>query len=528
MSQPQNNQDKDLEKIDQDINFHRIIIFLIILSVIAFYLIMKEITVTEAAQHWGPVGDFFGGILNPIFALFAFYWLTYSVRLQIKELKETRQELKKAAQAQEESAKHQEEIARLEAENVSTQQRILEAQEQTLVTQLSAAQAQQEQIILQNFENLFFELLKSKSNMLSDIKYSDNMFDEESNNSSSFVYYGKDAFKKGIESYKKNFTSDYWVNYFDNYLIPHWSNYFNLCFHIMKIIHANKDIRKIGPRNTLYSAKQKEYFDIFKVTLSQFECEAFFFILLYDLRLGPVKRLVEKYCLFSVMQIDSNILGDFNNFLTSKAYMYEKRAFSDNKSWSIYFEEIEIINKNMKIKDLRRIIKKLMKVGYIEKKYSHMSSKIKFDEIGNYKLCSRRDLYKKGEILTCFNKKFLMDGYFTPYRTIVREVGECKKIIKNSRFNINLAKSACFSENKKLDINRRYLGFGGDIFVPKDIYYVVNEKRKEIRELRYKLREIETILEEIESDEFFETVLILLKYKIDYSDFLEFYNAKEE
>ncbi|MEG8241300.1 hypothetical protein MKR66_16250 [Acinetobacter baumannii] len=59
---------------------------------------MKEVKITEAAQHWGTVGDFFGGILNPIFALFAFYWLTYSVRLQIKELAETRNELKKQHQ----------------------------------------------------------------------------------------------------------------------------------------------------------------------------------------------------------------------------------------------------------------------------------------------------------------------------------------------------------------------------------------------------------------------------------------------
>ncbi|MDC4276315.1 hypothetical protein NQ637_17955, partial [Acinetobacter baumannii] len=117
MQEIENNSNKDLEKIDQDINFHRIIIFLIIIAVVFFYLIMKDINVKDAAQHWGPVGDFFGGILNPIFALFAFYWLTYSVRLQIKELKETREELKKAAAAQVESARHQESIAALENEN---------------------------------------------------------------------------------------------------------------------------------------------------------------------------------------------------------------------------------------------------------------------------------------------------------------------------------------------------------------------------------------------------------------------------
>ncbi len=59
MQENKNNSNKDLEKIDQDINFHRIIIFLIIIAVVFFYLIMKDIDVEDAAQHWGPVGDFF-------------------------------------------------------------------------------------------------------------------------------------------------------------------------------------------------------------------------------------------------------------------------------------------------------------------------------------------------------------------------------------------------------------------------------------------------------------------------------------
>ncbi|MFP0967839.1 hypothetical protein ACLDZZ_03870 [Acinetobacter baumannii] len=156
MQETENNSNKDLEKIDQDINFHRIIIFLIIIAVVFFYLIMKEVSVTDAAQHWGPVGDFFGGILNPIFALFAFYWLTYSVRLQIKELKETREELKKAAAAQVESARHQQSIAELENENVITQKELLALQEKTLLSQQEANNAQQQQIEIQNFESLFF------------------------------------------------------------------------------------------------------------------------------------------------------------------------------------------------------------------------------------------------------------------------------------------------------------------------------------------------------------------------------------
>lgn len=84
MQELENNSDKDLEKIDQDISLHRILVFLIIIVVLFFYLIMLDrIKISSEVQNWGTIGDFFGGILNPIFALFAFYWLTYSVRLQI-------------------------------------------------------------------------------------------------------------------------------------------------------------------------------------------------------------------------------------------------------------------------------------------------------------------------------------------------------------------------------------------------------------------------------------------------------------
>lgn len=116
----------DLNKIDKDITKHRLRAFLIIILVAVLYLFLGDKTLPESAQSWGTFGDFIGGILNPIFALFAFYWLTYSVRLQIKELKDTRKELQKAATAQAETATHQERIANLEEKNVDTQKDILE------------------------------------------------------------------------------------------------------------------------------------------------------------------------------------------------------------------------------------------------------------------------------------------------------------------------------------------------------------------------------------------------------------------
>lgn len=44
-------------------------------------------------EPWGQFGDFIGGILNPLVALFALYWLTRSIGIQREELAATKQEL---------------------------------------------------------------------------------------------------------------------------------------------------------------------------------------------------------------------------------------------------------------------------------------------------------------------------------------------------------------------------------------------------------------------------------------------------
>lgn len=66
---------------------------------IYFGLILGQIP-SENSDKWGTFGDFVGGLLNPIVAFAAFFWLTESVKLQKLELAATRAELKVAADAQ--------------------------------------------------------------------------------------------------------------------------------------------------------------------------------------------------------------------------------------------------------------------------------------------------------------------------------------------------------------------------------------------------------------------------------------------
>lgn len=67
-----------------------IYVFLSIVLYFGWFKIVKNYELSQSADVWGQAGDFFGGMLNPIVALAAFFWLTKGVRLQQKELADTK------------------------------------------------------------------------------------------------------------------------------------------------------------------------------------------------------------------------------------------------------------------------------------------------------------------------------------------------------------------------------------------------------------------------------------------------------
>jgi hypothetical protein len=69
-----------------------------------FFCMLKQ-PLSQGSDNWGQFGDFVGGILNPVMAYAAFFWLTKSVRLQKQELAETKTALQDSANAQEEQVK---------------------------------------------------------------------------------------------------------------------------------------------------------------------------------------------------------------------------------------------------------------------------------------------------------------------------------------------------------------------------------------------------------------------------------------
>ena len=64
---------------------------------------------------WGQFGDYIGGMLNPVIAYLAFYWLTQSIVLQREELSATKDALRESANAQLKQERHASKTAKINA-----------------------------------------------------------------------------------------------------------------------------------------------------------------------------------------------------------------------------------------------------------------------------------------------------------------------------------------------------------------------------------------------------------------------------
>ncbi|MBX8532165.1 hypothetical protein K5D32_21065 [Pseudomonas cichorii] len=106
-----------------------ILIFLYMILIGGSYLAkFHDYSFSEDPSKWGAMGDYFGGLINPLSSLMALYFLIKTYLAQKEELSETKQALKDSAKHQEATAKAQAELAILEAKS-------LEAAERRLITQ---------------------------------------------------------------------------------------------------------------------------------------------------------------------------------------------------------------------------------------------------------------------------------------------------------------------------------------------------------------------------------------------------------
>lgn len=84
--------------------FPAFILGLLLFPVIIYLLKFYSYPISSTAAEWGQMGDFFGGMLNPILAFASFIALLSTIRIQSEELRLTREEFTKSSKAQQELA----------------------------------------------------------------------------------------------------------------------------------------------------------------------------------------------------------------------------------------------------------------------------------------------------------------------------------------------------------------------------------------------------------------------------------------
>jgi hypothetical protein len=129
----------ELEALDAAIRrSHRIVVGIMLVSLtayLAWFWGFNSKVLSDQSDDWGQFGDFMGGVLNPLVAYAAFYWLTRTVRLQKEELHETRKALAESAESQAKQASYAQISVRVSALTALINSIMVEVQTQRMQLQ---------------------------------------------------------------------------------------------------------------------------------------------------------------------------------------------------------------------------------------------------------------------------------------------------------------------------------------------------------------------------------------------------------
>lgn len=469
----------------------RIVILLIILVLISYFaqfgiavplVESNEIRFSNDSGDWGTFGDYVGGLLNPSIAFIALYWLTSSIKTQIKELTETREQFEKISQNQ------------------------------------------LEQTSLQNFESLFFQLLETKDKAIKDIllknqqeinsllvdeitqlannnlnSYSeylgllnrDNMIKKLLSNNINENISGKESIRTNIIIFK-SLSKVKWQDFYTKLLLDYMGNYFRICYQIVKLIDENALLsKKTDDEKSEDKDKktklQKKYFDIFRSTLTQYELEAFFFNCLSDYGNQKFKKMIEDYGLFEPLLIDTD--KDFEEIhrLTRYAYMYDKKSFENNEMFKQYFNDIE----KLKIDNIEKLRNEIYLLYY--------SSVINFSANANN-----------------FGIKISREEFFDNF----------EKYIFRYSFDDN---AKYYSENSIKFWNDKIINCEKQITILNENlekYFNATESKK--KEWQDEITHLNILIDYAKNISYKEEIDIIIKYRINVSEFFDYHKISKE
>ena len=253
-----------------------IAIILFIGLLLIYYFNIFPLDETKKGE-WGTFGDFIGGTLNPLFALFSLFAIIYTIKIQTKELQLSREEL--------------------------------EATRKELEGSRIAQQEQSESLRLQNgaiekqiFENTFFSLLKEVNGLLNELYDGNAVYNYIIELSNDRIYLEKEELKNKF-------------NLLNNGVMR---NYFMMLYQILKFID-----------NSLSTINKKTYSNIVRANSGNFIL-SLLAINCYSNDFSQFKEYLEKYSFFEHLDITSDELF-FMFFILSEGYT-DKLIYGNNKS----------------------------------------------------------------------------------------------------------------------------------------------------------------------------------------------------
>ena len=248
--------------------------------------------------EWGTFGDFIGGTLNPLFALFSLFAIIYTIKIQTKELELSREELEATRKE-------------LEGSRIAQQE-----QSESLKLQNQATK-------LQMFENTFFKLFEQHNEML------DNCYN--SHGIISILNYQstrQDDFGQVLEDVNKNELIDNfrYTNQHNNAV----KNYFMVLYQLLKFI----DIQCV--KNNFDA---KFFTNIVRAILDNEILKALAVNIIAYKDFTQYKEYIEKYELFEHLYIDDRDVN--SNLLFDVLIEYDKKAFGKNEEILEKYNELK-------------------------------------------------------------------------------------------------------------------------------------------------------------------------------------------
>jgi hypothetical protein len=288
------------------------IFFLIFIGLLFLLTLYIKGTTKDSVIMLGTVGDFFGGMLNPLFALLGLFALLATIKIQSKELKKASKQLKLSKKEMKRSSKA------LEEQSLS--------------------------IKLQNFENTFFNMLDLYNSIVHNImfeKLSEGQRDIKNiiynapiNNSQRMYFFGKELFFHNNEYIRKNTVSRDAIkqlsnlvklyvdnqghyNKIHNYYEDVFGNYFGFIYQILFFIREAKKYNKVND--------PQKYANMFRAQLSKPELTLLSYHCLGTIGKRNFKGLVEEFEFFEHLSL---------NGLDKKfSVEYEEKVFGKNEDW---------------------------------------------------------------------------------------------------------------------------------------------------------------------------------------------------